>query len=784
MANGSPQPEVVLAASADSPGFLQSWFDRRLLQVAGVYLASAWTFFQFVQWLVNRYVLSPYLIDVCLWLLLLLLPSALLVAHAGKRHGGWSRLQKVGIPCNVGVAAGLLLIGFQGKDLGSAQETVTLTDANGNAIERVVPKSEFRKHVAVFFFDNETGSAEADWLQHAIPHALRVDLTQDLFLSFKAPNMYSERIREAGFASGFGLPLALQRQIAKENRADYVLNGTIQPAATGHRIETRLYRAQNGRLLETRTFEGTDLLTLVDQISVQLKHDLSIPSSHIETVVDLPVEELLTASPDAFRNYSEGFYAYEFGQDPAHAEVLLDKAIATDPTFAFAHIQRGNMLLNQQRAREGLAAFQTVQQYSYRVPERLQYAVNMAVFFFNRQPEEALQAAAQWTTLFPDDTEAFNALAQVHAWRGARDEAIAARRKILELDPNQPQQFAHIGNLLIQDARYPEALEAYDEYIERIPDDADGYLRRGEALGLMGDLEGEHDAYRQALVIEPNDTKILANLAYVQLQRGFFEESRDLYEQAVAASRTPLERYEAQASFAQYYALRGNHTTYLDLLEASWTTMAEYATDLDVMRTKASRAPYITEAGRPDLAQAFLADVRAHPASQDGLLRLNLDIWEAYTLIYTGHAEEALPMLEETRANVERYGLEIGIWLYQTQGLAFEHLERWEEAATAFEAYLEQRPASAYGWTHLGDIRFAQGAYEKAAAHYREALRFYPSYPTAHLGLARVLQAQGKLDDARRHLDEALKAWENAEETEKDAAEARALHATLADASS
>ena len=48
----------------------------------------------------------------------------------------------------------------------------TMPDEEGNRIERVVPKQAFRKHVLLFFFNNESDDTELDWMQYGLPFML------------------------------------------------------------------------------------------------------------------------------------------------------------------------------------------------------------------------------------------------------------------------------------------------------------------------------------------------------------------------------------------------------------------------------------------------------------------------------------------------------------------------------------------------------------------------------------------------------------------------------------
>ena len=51
------------------------------------------------------------------------------------------------------------------------------------------------------------------------------------------------------------------------------------------------------------------------------------------------------------------------------------------------------------------------------------------------------------------------------------------------------------------------------------------------------------------------------------------------------------------------------------------------------------------------------------------------------------------------------------------------------------------RPNYALAHNGLGNVRFTEGQFEQARAHYEEALRIRPDYATAQTNLARVAAA-------------------------------------------
>ena len=155
------------AAEVKEASFFKDLIHRRVLQIIGVYIAVSWGVIQFLDWIVNRYLLSPYLVDLAMVILMSLIPSTLIVAYFHGRPGRdrWKKSEKIGIPVNIMITALLVLFIFSDKDLSKVSEQVTLEDETGKRIERTIPKTRFRKKIVLFYFKNETGDSSLDWLQ-------------------------------------------------------------------------------------------------------------------------------------------------------------------------------------------------------------------------------------------------------------------------------------------------------------------------------------------------------------------------------------------------------------------------------------------------------------------------------------------------------------------------------------------------------------------------------------------------------------------------------------------
>ena len=80
-----------------SISFYQDIMNRRIPHFLGFYAVAGWTLIQFVDWLVNRYVLSPYLVDLSLGLILSMIPSVIILAyfHGSPGKDTWGAVQRL-----------------------------------------------------------------------------------------------------------------------------------------------------------------------------------------------------------------------------------------------------------------------------------------------------------------------------------------------------------------------------------------------------------------------------------------------------------------------------------------------------------------------------------------------------------------------------------------------------------------------------------------------------------------------------------------------------------------
>ena len=124
---------------------------RRVPHILGLYAGAIVTATTFADLLVGRYELSPYLVDALLLAMLVALPGVALLAwtHGAPGAQRWSLKQTAVLGCNALVLFSLLGFTFHDKPLGRTTQTVTAEDGT----ERTVAAEGFVQRVGVFYLD-------------------------------------------------------------------------------------------------------------------------------------------------------------------------------------------------------------------------------------------------------------------------------------------------------------------------------------------------------------------------------------------------------------------------------------------------------------------------------------------------------------------------------------------------------------------------------------------------------------------------------------------------------
>jgi FkbM family methyltransferase len=110
------------------------------------------------------------------------------------------------------------------------------------------------------------------------------------------------------------------------------------------------------------------------------------------------------------------------------------------------------------------------------------------------------------------------------------DQAVAAYRRAIELQPHFPVAFNNLGNTFRLQRKLNESIACFDRAIEQKPDYVNAHKNKGTALTWEGHLDEAVACYQRALEIAPDDAETHKNLGVLSLLRGRFEEGWAEYE--------------------------------------------------------------------------------------------------------------------------------------------------------------------------------------------------------------------------------------------------------------
>ena len=500
------EPQISNIHSDEQISFGKDLLNRRFPQFLGIYLAGSWAVVQFVDWLVNRYMLSPHLVDLSFVSIISLIPTVSILAYFHGRPGkdDWTRIEKIGIPINLFATLFLLFIMFSPRDLGAITKTVLVEDADGNQIERIIPKNEFRKKVAIFYFENETNDSTMNWLRFGLPWLCNADLEQDLYISHITQDYFDYKIENAGYNRNDKVPLSLKKKISKTLNKNYFLEGSFNIIDDTYIIKTKLYKTKNGNLITENNFVESNVFTLSDKVVKQLKIDLEIPLQYLERTTDLPVQSITTDNENALEYYIKGEQEWKDNHNDTAFEYFN---YALDNDRYFLQAQRSLSILKMSHFQDSSwkAHWDEIILKSIdKLTDRTKF--NYKMTYYSLTGDEVLykKLALRQVKLYPSDIEAHDNLADVYYSENNPerfDNSMREYKIILQLDPERYEYYQEIGQLYHHMTQYDSSIYYYTRYNEAVPDDIWGYYSLAESYKQLGRMSDAVSALQNGIVL-------------------------------------------------------------------------------------------------------------------------------------------------------------------------------------------------------------------------------------------------------------------------------------------
>ncbi|WP_400079228.1 tetratricopeptide repeat protein [Winogradskyella sp. R77965] len=292
-------------------GKKKKWINT--LKFFAAYLVAAWTFLQFVDWVLNRYNISPHWVDILLWFFIGISPSLLIYLYHQERLS--KRIlklrEKIIIPLNVILLVIALYFGFGNSDLGATTKNISYENEAGELETKTITKEEFRVGIPIYGFKQIVKDSTTDWMRYGIGKLLYEDLLQNKNLSpeFDYLTNTTTKIREASLFY------------------DLYVDGSYQKTGDTYEITTHVRKANNGKSIKKQKFTGPDFMKLLDDISIFITSEAGfVENNNTINYIDLPINEFISNSLPALEAYANSDYTRAYDIDKSFALAYLEQA--------------------------------------------------------------------------------------------------------------------------------------------------------------------------------------------------------------------------------------------------------------------------------------------------------------------------------------------------------------------------------------------------------------------------------------------------------------------------
>jgi len=762
--------------------FLKDLWQRRVFQIVGIYLLFSYLIRLGMDFVAKEYMLSPYLVNLVWFILIALIPSIILISYFHGRKGvsKWTRVELIGMPLNIVVAVLIMIFVFKGKDLGAITTTMTVQNEDGENIEKLVIKNEFRKKVFIFNMENISGNESLDYLQYGIPVMTEYDLSQDLFLTPENAMTIYSKMANAGYENAVGLPVTLMQQFAEQRHMNYFLFGYIDKKKDEYILNVKLYDTKLTRLISEISVQDKTSFGLVDQLSVEIKKAMGVPESHINETVDLPVAEIFTDSEKAFNYFSLSIMEGVLNNWTENVR-LLDQAIQEDPIFALAYVSITISYFNTNNFEAAQDALQKAMDLLYKLPERHKFIVKYLYYVLGQQPEKAMNIVKMWVDLYPDDLTAHTTLAQRYTVRGMYQEAIHEYKEMLRLDPEKYEVIHTLGNYYLHLGYFDSSLVYYQEYAKKFPQQAESYRKLGDYYSIKADMELARENYEKALLMADaaDEVPVRIDLADVLMNTGKFDLAFEQYKDALRISKTARDSGRVYHALEKFYLNRGQAQKSLESYEMRLTKMKTVLTPKDFMVFSIfTIEPYII-AGKTDKAIDILEELKTKL-----LPPLDNVVPFGYLYIYaeTGDTEKAQEAISGAEDLIKGFGEEMLMAnIYYAQGKLNELLGEYRKAIDYYNDFLELNATSYAVHSNIARCYRNLKEYKKAEEEIRISLKYLPFEPISNYEAALLYFEKDDREKGMEHLEKAVEIWKDADSDYKKANIARvkldSLHA-------
>ena len=283
--------------------------------------------------------------------------------------------------------------------------------------EQLAPPLTGKPSLAILYFDNLSDDKSLDAWKTGLTELLITKLAQSRFIDVLDGNTIYSILKKLNLDETKKYTKEDLIKVASEGRATHTLSGSIMKAEQKIIVTLSLQKPQTGEVINAIPIECSgeeEIILKVDQVSRQIKSDLDLSSEQIAGDIDRGLENITTASPEAFKYYSQGrefFIKGEYYQSIP----LMEKAISLDPEFAMAYRSLASAYYNLRNPTKRKEYVQKAIELSDRISERERYLIQGFYYSGSEKTyDKAVESYTKLIELYPDETQGIHGLGSIY----------------------------------------------------------------------------------------------------------------------------------------------------------------------------------------------------------------------------------------------------------------------------------------------------------------------------------------------------------------------------------
>lgn len=768
---------------------------RRVFPIVGMYVAASWLVIELGDWVTERFGLPSAFTGYVFVAMIAMLPAVALFAynHGAPGKDRWTKTEKIFIPLNAVAALAVVYLASPLLEVEAATETVRIPDETGAMQQFEVARQGYHRELIGFYWTNESGDEDLDWLSYGLPVMLAIDLNRVSPVLTAITPLGSQSIKaeleQQGFETALDVPQGLAVEVARNRRSAALVLGNFESDGAEHIVRASVIDTASGDEIASATVTGEDWFAAVDGVTETILEALEVEPADNQS--DDPIAQHLTSSLDAMRYYTNGTVAIERDNDYPLGIAELENAVDIDPAFAEA---RAKLSVSQHQNGDTASARVTADQAlrnGYRLSDETKFILKANRYLFDGDYDRGQRVVQMWAEVQPNSTSAHRNLAFIARVQGGSENlalAESAYDRLLELNPEDYRVWRQKAELEEQRGDYGRAAEYLERYLDNEPDSSEAYMQLSRVYQRQGDLDAAQEALEDAAILSAQPLESELGLARLEARLGRYEAAEGRLEALRNDALSPAQAVDVLNAQIDVAVLRGQIERSIALTrEINEFAKAILPPAARIVTYEGQLANFTALLGRKDEALR-LADSVAAQLQPPFSSYVNF----TYTAIYeasddrnefrrwaakTKAIEDQLPDLLTPFVAVE--DAQLAIWDGNDEA-AVEYLDKARsELGQSFLQTAQNAYATQQFHGGLARLYLEAGAGDRAKAELEEMLLVFPGSGYAKLILARVLLEEGDTDNARAYLDEALDAWSSADEDYIHLVEARELQARI-----